>query len=175
MHYVMTKARSRHDEEWERARAAARLAACLALYEMEFAGKGVEAVIADFRDNRFAEALPLEGDNGAPQTFDWGALDEDHFQAVVRSAVRDQSRIDEEIRGNLAKGWRFSRIDSTSRAILRAGVSELLDMPAIPAKAIIDSYVEIAKSFFDDETPAFVNGVLDSVGSKARAAELSRQ
>lgn len=160
--------------EWRRSRSAARLAACLALFEMEFAGKGSETVIADFRNNRFCDLLALDEDEDNGAAIDWGALDENLFQDVVRGAVSEQARIDVAIRNNLARGWRYSRIDSTSRAILRAGVYELLDALSTPAKSVIDEYVEIAKSFFDDDTPAFINGVLDSVAKEARAAELVR-
>ena len=170
----MTKTTQR-DAEWARARAAARLAACLAIFELEFTGKGADAVIADFRNNRFAVALPLEGGAAAEgPALDWGALDEAHFERVARGVVADQTKIDAAIRDNLARDWRFSRIDSTSRAILRAGVYELLSELTIPARTVIDEYVEVAKAFFDDETPAFVNGVLDSVARAAREAELAR-
>jgi N utilization substance protein B len=51
------------------------------------------------------------------------------------------------------------------RNILRLGVYELLFQSATPAKVIINEAIEIAKDFAADETPQFINGVLDKVAS----------
>ncbi len=41
----------------------------------------------------------------------------------------------------------------------------------VPAKVVIDEYVEIAHAFFDGDEPAFVNAVLDRLARPKRAAE----
>ena len=84
--------------------------------------------------------------------------------------VSEQGPIDAAIRRRLAEGWRLERIDSTARAILRAGAFELIRRPEIPAEVVIDEYVEIAKSFFDGPEPAFVNAALDAICRDARSA-----
>jgi len=136
------------------ARSVARLAAVQALYQMEHAGAGVESVIREFRDHRFAG--DLEGEPLAE-------ADEAFFADLVRGVVGGQDAVDSTIRGKLAAGWTLARIDSTVRAILRCGVFELIARPDVPAEVSINEYLEITKSFFAGPEAGFVNGVLDAV------------
>ena len=140
-------------------RSVARLAAVQALYQMETAGAGVEAVIREFTDHRFDREV--EGIHLA-------AADEDYFAEIVRGAVERQSEIDKAIASKLAVNWKLERIDATLRAIFRAGGYELLAKSA-PFEVVIDEYVEIAKSFFEGPEPGFVNGALDAMARDERA------
>jgi N utilization substance protein B len=45
----------------------------------------------------------------------------------------------------------------------------------VPARAIINEYVEIAHDFFGGEEPAVVNGVLDRVAREKRQDEFGRK
>jgi N utilization substance protein B len=141
------------------ARSVARLAAVQALYQMETGGAGVETVVREFVDHRFAG--DIEGETLAD-------ADEAFFGELVRGVVAAQSRVDQAIAKRLAKGWRLDRIDATLRAILRAGAFELLNRPDVPTEVAIDEYIEIAKSFFDGTETAFVNGALDGIARDAR-------
>jgi len=60
------------------------------------------------------------------------------------------------------------------RAILRAGAFELLSMSDVPARVIINEYVNVAKAFFDDNKPGMVNGVLDKLARVLRTAEMEK-
>jgi N utilization substance protein B len=143
------------------ARSVARLAAVQALYQMEAAGAGAEAVIREFSDHRFDR--DLEGRTLA-------RADESFFAEVVRGVVAEQDAIDRAVRRRLARGWRLERIDATARSILRAGAFELMRRPDVPAEVVIDEYVEIAKSFFDGPEPGFVNAALDAIARDERPA-----
>lgn len=144
------------------ARSVARLAAVQALYQMEVAQTGVEAVVREFSDHRFGR--DIEGEPLAE-------ADEAFFAELVRGVVADQAGIDRAVARRLAKGWKLERLDATARAILRAGSFELLHRPDVPAEVVIDEYVELAKAFFEATTePAFVNAALDAIARDARAA-----
>ena len=65
------------------------------------------------------------------------------------------------------------RVDSILRAILRAGVFELMERPDVPARVIINEYINVAHAFFSDDEPRVVNGVLDKIAHKLRPAELA--
>jgi len=41
----------------------------------------------------------------------------------------------------------------------------------VPAKVVIDEYVELSYAFFSGEEPAFVNAALDKLARRMRAAE----
>lgn len=143
-----------------RARTVARLAAVQALYQMEIAAAGVEAVVREFTDHRFD--ADMEGERLAE-------ADEAFFAEIVRGVVEHQAAIDRAVANRLASGWRLERLDATLRAILRAGGYELTQRPDVPLEVAIDEYVEIAKSFFEGPEPGVVNGVLDGIAKETRA------
>jgi len=62
----------------------------------------------------------------------------------------------------LAPQWPPKRQPGVDRSILRLAVWELTASQT-PPKVVIDSAIELAKSFSTEQSPAFVNGVLDSV------------
>lgn len=70
--------------------------------------------------------------------------------------------------------WRLSRMAAVDRNILRIGVFELLRTET-PAQVILDEAIELARRFGADPSPAFVNGVLDSVAGTLRVGELARR
>lgn len=141
-------------------RAGARLAAVQALYEMEQTGKSGAAVIREFMEDRLGfgpEGEPVE------------EADPDLFKSVVENVIEHQKRIDTAIAARLAEGWKMSRLDATSRAILRAGAAEFLAHDELSSAVILDEYVSLAHDFFDEKEARFVNGVLDKVGKDLRA------
>ena len=147
-------------------RTVARLAAVQALYQMEHSAAGVETVILEFRTHRFG------GDVEGAALAD---ADEEFFADLVRGIVAGQVRIDRTVDAALAEGWTLARIDATARAILRAGAYELTMRADVPAKAVIDEYVEIARDFFGEESePRFINGALDSIARCVRVEELGQ-
>jgi N utilization substance protein B len=140
-------------------RTVARLAAVQALYQMELVSCGVEDVIKEFSDHRFD--ADIEGEVLA-------TADEAYFAAIVRGVVEDQTALDRAIAERLAGGWRLERLDSTLRAILRAGAFELVHRADTPVEVIIDEYVELAKAFSETAEVKFVNAALDGVARDAR-------
>lgn len=152
------------------ARSAARLAAVQALYQMEMAGTDLNDVIREFVAERIAPQEPAEdgtesepsGIEGADQTF---------MAELLRGVVRRQREIDPMVDDQLALGWRLARVDSILRAILRSAVFELMERPDVPARVVINEYIELARDFFDDEEPKVVNGVLDKLARKLRVKE----
>ncbi|KQY95591.1 MULTISPECIES: transcription antitermination factor NusB [unclassified Brevundimonas] len=142
-----------------RARTVARLAAVQALYQMELAGEGVETVISEFSNHRFDADIDGEA---------LAEADEDYFAEIVRGVVSGQRDIDDAVKARLASNWRMERLDSTLRALLRAGAWELRERQDVPREIVIDEYVELAKAFFDDAEAKFVNAALDGVARDAR-------
>jgi N utilization substance protein B len=150
-----------------RARSVARLAAVQALYQMEVAHTGVEAVVREFRDHRFNADIEGEGGPQGPAVL--ADADESFFAELVRGVVADQGEIDRAVVRRLAQGWKLERLDATARAILRAGAWELTGRPDVPAEVVIDEYVELAKAFFEDAAePGFINGALDGIARDVR-------
>ena len=143
-------------------RAGARLAAVQALYQMEQTGRGARAVIREFMEDRLGfgpDEEPVE------------EADPDLFKDVLRATVDHQSEIDKAILARLNKGWKLSRLDSTTRAILRAATAEFITHPELSRAVIIDEYVSLAHDFFEASEANFVNAVLDNIGRDIRPKE----
>lgn len=144
------------------ARTAARVAAVQALYQMDLAGTDLNDVIAEFLDVRFSDEALGEVIEGADRTF---------FADILRAVLRRQREIDPMIDEQLAAGWRLVRVDSILRAALRAGVAELLDRQDVPARVVINEYINVARFFFSEDEPRVVNGVLDRIAHAVRSRE----
>jgi N utilization substance protein B len=79
-------------------------------------------------------------------------------------------RIDETIAAALAH-WKLHRLAAVDRNVLRVATYELLYEPDTPAEVVIDEAVEIARRFAGEESPRFVNGVLDQVARARGGAQ----
>ena len=140
-------------------RGAARLAAVQALYQMDVGGAGVLEVVAEYEAHRLGQEL--DGDTYLKADASW-------FRSIVSGVVRDQVKIDPVVRSALQSDWPLSRLDSTLRAILRAGTFEILERKDVPIPVIVTEYVEIAQAFFEGEEPKIVNAVLDRIAKQVR-------
>jgi len=145
-------------------RGAARLAAVQALYQMDIGGASTDEVLAEFETWRLGRETEGVRYREADQSF---------FRDIVSGVVRDQRVLDPRIHAVLAQGWPLARLDVTLRAILRSAAHELKNRPDVPARVVIDEYVDVAKAFFDGDEPRVVNGVLDVLAREMRPAEFS--
>jgi N utilization substance protein B len=140
-------------------RGAARLAAVQALYQMDVAGVGLLEIAAEYEAFRLGKEV-----DGAT----YREADAQWFRAILSGVVENQKTIDPVIRQALTEDWPLSRLDSTLRAILRAGAYELLERADVPVPVIVSEYVDIAKAFYEDEEPKLVNAVLDRIARRLR-------
>jgi len=142
-------------------RHSARLAAVQAIYQMELTGSDADSVTQEFCEHRFSG---LDADR-------FGEPDAEFFSDLVRGVPHHQVEIDRAIASGLSERWKLQRIDSILRAILRAGIYELVARKDVPAKVVIDEYLDIAHAFFAGDETAFVNALLDRVARTKRATE----
>ena len=145
-------------------RSAARLGAVQALYQMDLSGSDVGETLAQFS----ARVMGENFEDGQ-----CGEADYRHLKEVVDGVVREQKTIDPAVDQILDKAWPLHRLDSTVRAILRAGAYELMFMERVPARVAISEYVDVADAFFGTEEPRFVNGVLDRLARQKRPREFA--
>ena len=80
---------------------------------------------------------------------------------LLKGTFEALERIDSLIEA-AADNWRLSRMAVVDRIVLRVAVYELLAAEA-PTAVVIDEAVELAKTFGDEQSPRFINGVLDAV------------
>ncbi|MGQ0671945.1 MAG: transcription antitermination factor NusB [Hyphomicrobium sp.] len=154
-------------------RSTARMAAVQALYQMDLAGTDVGDVIAEFETLRFHGGASDGADGSGEASSDLAGADPTFFAEILRGVVRRQKDIDPLIDQQLATGWRMVRIDSTLRAILRAGAFELFERPDVPVRVVINEYINIAHGFFDRDEPKVANGVLDAIARRIRPQDFN--
>jgi N utilization substance protein B len=59
--------------------------------------------------------------------------------------------------------WRLERLSAIDRNILRIGVVEMTAVEDVPDTVAIHEAIRLAERYGSDDSPAFVNGVLDAV------------
>ena len=140
-------------------RAAARLYAVQALFQLEASGQTVDTVEQEFEDYRFGAS------------YDEGEMAEGDvtlFRSLLEIAVNEQARIDQMTDRALVAKWPIARIDPTLRALFRAAGAELIAGEA-PPKVVISEFVDIARAFFPEgDEPKFANAVMDHMAREVR-------
>jgi transcription antitermination protein NusB len=86
---------------------------------------------------------------------------------LVDGAWREREPIDG-ILGDALEHWSIPRLSRVDHNILRIAVYELLRMHDIPARVTIDEAIELAKTYGDQNSRRFVNGVLDQVAERLK-------
>lgn len=84
-----------------------------------------------------------------------------YVELVVTGVKEHQAELDTVIEKHL-KNWKVNRIAKTDLVILRLALFEMLFISDIPNKVSLNEALEIAKTFSDDESRRFINGVLSS-------------
>lgn len=59
--------------------------------------------------------------------------------------------------------WRLERLSRIDRAILRLGATEILFVDEVPPKVSIHEAIRLAEAYGGNESPRFINGVLDAL------------
>jgi transcription antitermination protein NusB len=119
-----------------------------------------------------------EGDAGRGLALFWSHFDATEdvqtFARELVDGVRDQrERIDALIAAS-AEHWRLPRLSRVDLNLLRLSTFELLARSDIPASVTIDEAIEIARRFGSEDSPAFVNGVLDHIAQVLGVKERRR-
>lgn len=143
-------------------RAAARLAAVQALYQMDVGGKGLAETTAEFE--RYWIGGEIEGDVYVPAQLDL-------FRDILKGVLEHQTALDRKIDATLEAGWPLRRVEAVMRAVLRAGAYELNQRPDVPARVVITEYVDVAAAFLAADEVGMVNAVLDKLARELRAKE----
>lgn len=81
-------------------------------------------------------------------------------QELLHGIFENLDAIDELISSSSAN-WSLSRMSRVDRNIIRLATYEICFRPEIPKSVSINEAIEIAKRFGSDDSPMFVNGVLD--------------
>jgi len=87
---------------------------------------------------------------------------ENFMKELVMSLVSKMKEIDEIIQ-KYSDHWVLDRMTVIDRNILRIGTCELLFNFSTPPKVVINEAIDIAKKYGNEDSPEFINGILDKV------------
>lgn len=96
--------------------------------------------------------------------------DEGYFHECLRGVLSGVAELDTLFEPYLDR--RIDQLDYVERAILRAGSYEMKARLDVPARVVIDEWVEMAKRFGAQDSFRYINGVLDRVARDVRSTEL---
>src|ERR1700685_2540168 len=85
----------------------------------------------------------------------------DFARALVKGTVEHVEDIDRLIQRH-ADNWRLDRMAVVDRNVLRMATQEFLYGKEAPKTVVINEAIEIARRFSTQESPQFINGILDS-------------
>lgn len=83
-------------------------------------------------------------------------------EALAAGTIARVEKIDTVI-GRHAENWRLDRMAVVDRNILRLATYEFFNDAETPKTVVINEAIEIARRFSAQESPQFINGILDSI------------
>ena len=91
-------------------------------------------------------------------------------EALIKKLLYHEKEVDELLK-KISANWAPDRMAVIDKNILRLGICELLFDSTTPPKVVINEAVEIAKKFGTDESPDFINGILDKIFRDSKVAQ----
>ena len=90
----------------------------------------------------------------------------DYTIGLIEGVAHNLDRIDELI-ASYAEGWTIDRMPVVDRNLARIAVYEMLYVTEIDDPVAISEAVELAKQMSTDDSPRFLNGILDRIAEFA--------
>jgi N utilization substance protein B len=96
-------------------------------------------------------------------------IDSAYFTALLDGTVDNASALEQEIAPCLDR--KLQELSPVERGILLLACFEFVHQPQVPYRVVINEAVELAKAYGGTDGHKFVNGVLDKLAARVRAAE----
>jgi len=139
-----------------KSRRRAREAALQALYQcdtlQDWSEAAVDLYFTAFQSEHSAVQHPADMENC---TF---------ARELVMGVASHLAEIDDQIAGASTR-WSINRMCRVDRNLLRLAAYEIAYLPQIPVSVTINEAIEIAKRYGTDDSPMFINGVLDNLAT----------
>ena len=93
---------------------------------------------------------------------------------LFEATVKDCATIDS-LAGKISENWRLDRLPTVDRNILRLAIYEMrVKHKDTPPKVAIDEALKLAKKFASEESPGFLNGILDAARKKLESESAAK-
>ena len=116
------------------------------LFQWDITHDAIDQIAATFFQNHAEEAPAVT----------------DFARQLVTGTVENVEHIDRLIQRH-AEHWRLDRMAIVDRNLLRLATQEFLYDKEIPKTVVINEAIEIARRYSTQESPQFINGILDSI------------
>jgi transcription antitermination protein NusB len=116
------------------------------LFQWDITHDAVDQIVASFFQNQPEESAAIV----------------DFARSLVTGTIDHVEEIDRLIQRH-AEHWRLDRMAVVDRNLLRLATQEFLHDSGTPKTVIINEAIEIARRFSTQESPQFINGILDSI------------
>ena len=137
------------------------------IYGRVFTGEEPEQVVSVRLDKEYYEKLKDENEVYADRP---SRAQLRYIDSVVTGVANRVEDLNAQI-SKYSIGWDISRISRLNRCVLQLAIYEILYVEDVPTGVAISEAVRLAKKYDNDESGAFVNGIL---GSFARSLEASK-
>ena len=92
-----------------------------------------------------------------------------YAEKLIAGVSDCQAELDAEIEPAL-DNWTLDRIGAVERASIRMALYEMRRCPDVPDSVAINEVIEVAKVYGTDESPRFINGVLERLRKSGEAS-----
>ena len=137
-------------------RSNARELAAHLIYELDYTDETPAQAIETRMERGYYEALAQENEVYAERP---NKKQMDYIRACVLGVAQHAEELDGLI-SKYAIGWNLHRISHFTKAALRLAIFEILYVDDVPTGVAINECVELTRKYEDEETVAFVNGIL---------------
>lgn len=86
----------------------------------------------------------------------------EYIKDVINGTSKNLNEIMDVISKNLKKDWDIERVSKVNLALLKLAIYEI-QYKEIPFKVAINEAVELAKTYGEETSPVFINGILASI------------
>jgi N utilization substance protein B len=97
-----------------------------------------------------------------------------YLTRLVRTVAEHREALDRLIQQALTN-WRLERLAAVDRNILRLAAAEMYYIEEVPAKVSILQAISLAEKYGTNESPRFINGVLDALLARLEGRERRTQ
>ena len=131
----------------------------------------IEKTIKRFKEENGADQPllePFQSDKESNNDFG-DTLNEHDFGKRLLHNVLTRSDEYEEIIASCLKNWDKERVSYMDMVILKVALAEITSFPEIQLQVSMNEYIDIAREYSSENSPMFINGILDMAVANLKA------
>ncbi len=144
----------------------AREFALQALYQSDALNQWDQAAVELYFSAFHAEDLEVEDEEDSQRLQKVA-----EFARMLIAGVTEHLEVIDNQIASASEHWSLGRMARVDRNILRLGTYELNFLSDVPVSVSINEAIEVAKRYGSDDSPMFINGVLDKIATRVKKGQ----